>query len=75
MIYDINLKFNPKQTYIMLKKMDDVEKHTWTTVVRMMLFRFRFGFVWISKDIGDINIFISIFKKTTFGLFKTRLES
>ena len=52
----------PKQCYIMLKNLDDHSRHTYATEVRNLLFSYGFGYIWISQDIGNINMFISEFK-------------
>ena len=49
----------PKQCYLMLKNLDDIDKHRYATNVRNLLFSYGFGFVWISQDVGNIDLFIS----------------
>jgi hypothetical protein len=49
----------PKNCYLMLKDLDDVGRHTWAFEVRETLFKFDFGFVWLSQDVGDITMFFS----------------
>ena len=41
----------PKQSYIMLKRLDDAGKITWATHVKDMLFKFGFGYVWLAQEI------------------------
>ena len=53
----------PVNCYKMLKSLDDVGRRTWATSVKDLLFRFGFGYVWVSQDVGDINMFIYTFKQ------------
>ena len=45
-----------------LKYLDDLGCHTWTSHVKALLFKFGFVFVWVSQDICDIhvNLFFTI---------------
>ena len=52
----------PKQTYIMLYQLDNAGRNTWASYVRETLFKYGFGFIWLSQDVGDISIFIHMFK-------------
>ena len=52
----------PVNCYKMLKSLDDVGRRTWATSVKDLLFRYGFGYVWVSQDVGDINVFIYTFK-------------
>lgn len=53
----------PKQCYFILKSLDDVGRICWVTKVKHVLFRYGFGFVWISQEIGDTNMFLKLFKQ------------
>ena len=53
----------PKQSYLMLKNLDDCNRITWATSIRNLLCRYGFGYVWIAQGVGDIDNFIQIFKK------------
>ena len=53
----------PKNCYIMLKSQDDIGRNNWVTSVKMLLFRYGFGFAWLSQDVGNINIFVRLFKQ------------
>jgi hypothetical protein len=53
----------PKVTYIMLKKLDECGKNTWVTHIKNLLFKYGFGIVYISQDIGNIDLFIINFKQ------------
>ena len=53
----------PKHAYDMLYNLDCAGRTTWATNIKQLLFKYGFGFVWISQNIGDINIFLSTFKQ------------
>ena len=53
----------PKRCYYMLKSLDNVNRITWATYIKNMLFMYGFGFVWVSHEVGDINAFIKVFKQ------------
>jgi len=42
----------------MLKSLDGLGWQIWTSHVKALLFKFGFGFVWVSQDIGDIDFFL-----------------
>ena len=44
-----------RNCYNMIKSLDDLGRQTWTSHVKVLLFKFCFGIVWVSQDIGDIN--------------------
>lgn len=46
----------------MLKSLDDCGKTTWATYWTL-LFQYGFGFAWLSQEIGDIKLFVSILNK------------
>ena len=56
----------PKNCYLMLKGLDDVGRRSWASNVRELLFKYGFGFVWVSQDIGDIPTFLQQFKQRLF---------
>jgi hypothetical protein len=53
----------PKQCYYMLKSLDNVNRHTWVTDVKRLLFQYGFGYIWIAQDVGDSDIFIDTFAR------------
>ena len=55
---------NPKQCYLMLKGLDDCNRITSATRVRNLLSRYGFGYVWVAQGVGDMDSFITIFKRT-----------
>jgi hypothetical protein len=50
----------PRNCYLMLTRQDNVGKKNW---VKNLLYTYGFGFVWLSQEIGDINLFICQFKQ------------
>ena len=53
----------PKQCYIMLKNIDEAGRITWATHVKDLSFRYGFGIVWLTENVGDDNLFINVFKQ------------
>ena len=53
----------PKSCYKMLKAQDDIGRVNWATKVKELLYKYGFGFVWLSQDIGDIGWFTLQFKQ------------
>ena len=53
----------PKNCYKMLKSQDDIGRVNWATKVKELLFKYGFGFIWMSQEIGDIKWFISEFRQ------------
>ena len=51
----------PRQCYTMLKNLDDLGRRTWATCIKHLLFENGFGYVWISQDIGNANMFLNQF--------------
>ena len=49
-----------KQCYYMLKGLDDVNREKWATKIRVFLFSYGFGTVWMQQGVGDTDLFISI---------------
>ena len=53
----------------MMKTLEESGRITWATHVQNMLFRYGFGYVWISHDVGDIHYFIKVFKQRLIDCF------
>ena len=53
----------PRATYLMLKQLDENGKTTWVSYVKNLLFKFGFGFVFLSQEIGNIDLFMVNFKE------------
>ena len=51
----------PKQCYEMSKSLDSIGRVTWATYVKLMLFTYGFGYVWISQTVGSPKLFIHLF--------------
>ena len=51
------------QCYNMMLSHDEVGRVNWVTYIKNILFKFGFGFVWVSQDVGHADIFITIFKQ------------
>ena len=51
----------PKQCNEMLKSLDSLGRITWATHVKLMLFTYGFGYVWISQTVGSPEILINLF--------------
>ena len=47
----------------MILNLDECNRITWARHVKNLLFRYGFGFVWISQDVGDEDYFMFIFKQ------------
>ena len=53
----------PFAAYEMLFKLDQSGKLTWVTNVKELLYRYGFGYVFISQQVGDITHFMQAFKQ------------
>jgi hypothetical protein len=53
----------PRKAYNMLYDLDAKGKNNWVTQVRLCLFQYGFGYVWLSQNIGNIKMFISLFRQ------------
>ena len=65
----------PKQCYIMLKGLDDSGRKCWASEVKTMLFRYGYGHVWISQEIGDVNLFIRHFRQRIINCYTQNWQS
>jgi len=52
----------PKQTYNMLRSLDESGRITWATHIKQLLFRFGFGYAWLANEVGDTIAFTKLFK-------------
>jgi hypothetical protein len=70
----------PRNCYLMLTRQDDVGKINWATSVNNLLYTYKFGFVWLSQEIGiSIYLFVNLNKgllilKYKFGWKKLRIH-
>ncbi len=46
-----------------VKRIDEVVRTTWATKVKNLLFKFGFGNVWLSHEVGDVSAFLMVFKQ------------
>jgi len=53
----------PRNCYKMLMSLDDIGRKTWVSQVKQLLFKYGFGIVWISQDVGDPGLFLRQFKQ------------
>jgi hypothetical protein len=53
----------PKKAYVMLRNLDERGKSTWVTSVRLCLFQYGFGFVWLNQGVGGVREFLRVFKQ------------
>jgi hypothetical protein len=53
----------PFKAYRMLLELDNRGKSNWVTNVRMKLFDYGFGFVWVNQGVDDVNTFVRIFRE------------
>ena len=60
----------PKQAYKMLHNLDNLGRHTWATSIKNILFSFGFGFVWLSQEVGNKELFLSSFEMRVTDLLK-----
>jgi len=52
-----------KQCYIMLKTLDETGRYNWVTDVKGLLCRYGFNYIWLAQELGDIDLFITMFKQ------------
>ena len=54
----------PKQCNMLLYRLDQAERKTWATHVRTLLYKFGFGYAWISQEVGNTVNFIRLFTES-----------
>ncbi|KAJ8290556.1 hypothetical protein GJAV_G00014440 [Gymnothorax javanicus] len=52
----------PKQCYIMLCKLDLVDRHSWVSILKKTLFMYGFGYVWEAQGPSNIDVFLREFE-------------
>lgn len=52
----------PKNCYKMLKALDEMGRDNWVSKIRVLLYSYGFGYVWVMQDVGDVRIFILQFR-------------
>ena len=53
----------PKSAYLMLYKLDENGKTNWVTYIKHLLSRYGFGYAFFNQGVGDIDVFLRIFKQ------------
>ena len=53
----------PYKCYKMLRNLDETGRITWVSKVRELLYKYGFGYVWVTENVGDVNIFVKNFKQ------------
>ena len=53
----------PHKAYMMLYNLDARGKRNWVSNVRMQLFQYGFGFVWMNQGVGRVKEFIHVFRE------------
>ena len=55
----------PKNCYLMLKSHTELRQTNWASnvVLRDLLYRFGFEFVWLSQDVGNVAVFLQKFRQ------------
>ena len=51
----------PRQSYEMLKRLDEVGRLNWTSRIRNLLFTYGFEYAWIAQNIGNPKYFVALF--------------
>ena len=58
----MNLNRFPYKCYKMLRNLDETGHITWASKVRELLYKFGFGYVLVTENVGDVNLFMKSFK-------------
>lgn len=53
----------PKSCYLMLKSHTEIGRSNWASNIRDLLYRFGFGLVWISQEVGNVPVFLNQFRQ------------
>ena len=59
----------------MLRQLDEGGRNTWATNIKRLLYRYGFGIAWITQDIGNVNVFIAMFKDRLTESFNSNTMS
>lgn len=59
----MNTNRYPYKCYKMLRNLDENDRVTWASKVGLLLFRYGFGYIWITENVGNENAFMKIFKQ------------
>ena len=53
----------PRKAYLMLYNLNARGKRNWASNVRMHLFQYGFGFVWMNQSVGGVSELIGVFRE------------
>ena len=53
----------PRKSYDMLFNLDAKGKSNWVSKVRLYLFKYGFGYVWLNQGVENMNGFVNVFKE------------
>jgi hypothetical protein len=59
----------PKQAYLMLQLEDARGKRCWASQIREILCACGFQYVWMNQGVGQINVFLKVFKQRLCDIF------
>ena len=62
----------PRQCCLMLKRLDDVGRKTWASSIQSLLYRFGFGYAWVTQEVGNKMNLLSLLSN---GLFIAILKN
>ena len=65
----------PRQAYDMLEKLNEDGVRTWVTEIKELLCTNGFGYVWLFKQVGNLNSFCKVFKDRLCTNFLQNLSS
>ena len=57
----------------MLKGLDDSDRHDWASEVRLILFKFDLGQVWINQKVRDVYLFTQQFKCRIWPIYSNKI--
>jgi len=69
-ILQMNFERLPRQAYQMLLNMDEDGKVCWATGIRTILSEAGFYSVWLSQGVGDIDMFLDVFKSRLIDMYR-----
>ena len=64
----------PRNCYKMLKGLDDTGRNNWASAIKHLLYLHGFGNVWLAQEVGNIEVFLSIFKQRVIDCRKQNWE-
>ena len=58
----------PKQCYKLQKRWTETDTKCWALDIRDLLFKTEFGEVWLNQGIGQVDVFLKVFKTRVFDI-------